>query len=122
MKTHVLRHGRPMCGFTRAVPGFWPEGHGWVHQPDASGKADCQGCLDALAGLNPRTAEVRTVGDLIARLKLEDPTMPVVVKAPLTMAPWAEALAVDVERHGETGHSWGATVVIGGVPVAPEDW
>jgi len=69
-----------------------------------------------------RVEKIRTVGDLIARLRHEDPKTPVVVKTPITMALWAEAMAVEVEHHEETGHEWGATVAIGAVPVAPEDW
>jgi len=69
-----------------------------------------------------RVDKIRTVGDLIARLRHEDPSTPVVAKAPQTKPPWAEALAVDVEHRDRTGHAWGATVVIGGKPVSEEDW
>lgn len=30
VKAHALRHGLPVCGFTRVMPRDWPDGHAWV--------------------------------------------------------------------------------------------
>lgn len=40
---HILHHGLPLCGFSKDVPGKWPEGHKWtaIHRPDHS---TCVGC------------------------------------------------------------------------------
>lgn len=49
MTTHVLREGRPLCGFAPGVlPGQWPEGHTWVRDGEAG--VTCSGCVDARGG------------------------------------------------------------------------
>lgn len=40
---HILRHGMPLCGFSRDVPRDWPPGHLWVGLDDQT-MATCLGC------------------------------------------------------------------------------
>lgn len=46
---HVLRHGFPLCGFSKEVPREWPEGHRWC-RPEEVERIDpekgrlCTGC------------------------------------------------------------------------------
>lgn len=48
---HILHEGLPLCGFSREVPGHWPEGHRWVRVEDAK-DATCGGCLAKLQCCN----------------------------------------------------------------------
>lgn len=27
---HILKHGRPLCGFSNKVPALWPDGNAWI--------------------------------------------------------------------------------------------
>ena len=64
MKTvHALKHGLPMCGFSRELPADWPDGHAWISfqewELNKRGGADqgyeaCQGCDVAMKQKAPR--------------------------------------------------------------------
>lgn len=49
MTVHVLHHGKPLCGFSAAVPGDWPEGDKWVGL-DETNDATCVDCLRKFIG------------------------------------------------------------------------
>lgn len=47
MTVHVLRHGLPLCGFSREMPALWPQGHRWVRREDVAtlqAELKCQAC------------------------------------------------------------------------------
>ena len=44
---HALLYGLPLCGFSREVPGKWPDGHKWVYVEDKE-LLTCDGCKEAL--------------------------------------------------------------------------
>lgn len=52
---HILKHGRPVCGFHPGLPKDWPPGHKWVGEEDLK-EATCRDCLLALT--DERIAEV----------------------------------------------------------------
>lgn len=42
---HILNMGFPLCGFSRAMPADWPEGHTWVGYNDDYRPVTCSTCL-----------------------------------------------------------------------------
>lgn len=46
LKVHILKHGFPICGFSRDLPVKWPLGHLWVafNSPEAA-EATCGVCI-----------------------------------------------------------------------------
>lgn len=50
MTTHLLHHGRPLCGFSEKLPGEWPYGHTWVRWVEFDAlplEAKCPDCARA---------------------------------------------------------------------------
>jgi len=63
---HILKHGLPLCGFTREPPVAWPAGHafiGFTH-PEAKEQADCDDCIKVYDGhlVSPNECDHKFVG------------------------------------------------------------
>lgn len=57
---HVLRHGFPLCEFSREVPRDWPDGHVWVSYRDPLARqASCGRCARQAQRLMLRANEKR---------------------------------------------------------------
>lgn len=46
---HILRHGLPLCGFSKALPKDWPVGNVWVSYPGI-GAVTCEACRAEVKG------------------------------------------------------------------------
>lgn len=45
---HVLRGGRPLCGFTTKPPRDWPPNHKWTTAPHSVIEPNCETCANML--------------------------------------------------------------------------
>lgn len=72
-RIHFLKHGYPLCDFTREVPLRWPDGHVWAHCGDSDALAHesiCPECLECWkSGTQRRAMEERGLSEYVAELR-----------------------------------------------------
>jgi hypothetical protein len=51
---HILRYGRPLCGFSDDIPRDWPDGHMFVSFGGSEDDVTCGGCKATSANLRER--------------------------------------------------------------------